>query len=195
MIFSAAAITVKAEERDFPKVTYGLEWGYVGVFHSGYHYNFFAPEGYRLNPSGNSLTTCSNAEAYVHVGYNVNEYWNISFYCGLAGVEKYDWVLPLSFRGTRFFGDDPMKNRYFAFIDLGSGVVIKPDPQELLVGKFGGGHRFSLGRRVKLDLMASIRTTYTHPQIDYYGVKIPQERINRNNAYVSAISFDIAITF
>jgi len=194
MVFAATS-AVRAEVKDFPRLTYGLEWGYVGVFHSGYHYNFFAPEGFRLNPSGNSLTFCSNAEAYLHVGYNLNENWNISFYGGIAGVEDYDRVVPLSFRGTRYFGDDPMADRYFAFLDLGSGIIIKPHPQEILVGKIGGGYRYSLSRKVKLDFIVSLRTTYTHPQIDYYGEKIPYDRINRNNAYVSAVSFDIALTF
>jgi len=43
--------------------------------------------------------------------------------------------------------------------------------------------------------MANLRTTFTHPRVEYYGKEIPFDRINRNNAYVSALSFDIALTF
>lgn len=195
LVICVSSVVAGAQEKAFPRLTFGAEWGYVGVFHSGYHHNFFAPEGYRVNTDSHALTFCNNAEAYFHIGYNLNESWNISFYAGLAGVEKYDKVIPLSIRGTRYFGEDPDSDRWFTFLDLGSGVIIKQHPQEILVGKIGGGYRLSLSRHTKLDFLVNLRTTYTHPQIEYYGKEIPYDRINRNNAYVSAISFDIAITF
>ncbi len=184
-----------AQEKAHTRITYGVEWGWSAVFFSGYHYNFFAPEGYRVNPSGHSFDLCGNAEAYLHVGYDITGLWNISFYAGLAGVGKYDMVVPLSVRGTRFFGDDPNTDRWFVYLDCGTGVVIKPDPQEILAGKVGAGYRLSLSRNIKLDFMANLRTTFTHPRVEYYGKEIPFDRINRNNAYVSALSFDIALTF
>lgn len=191
----ASYFTADAQDNGHKRFTFGAEWGWSAVFHSGYHYNFFAPEGFRLNPSGSSLTFATDAEAYLHAGFDINRFWNISLYAGLAGVEDYDLVVPLSVRGTRFFGDDPQSDRWFAFLDCGTGVVIKPDPQEIFVGKIGGGYRISLSRNVKLDIMMNLRTTYTHPRIYYYGKEIPYDRINRNNAYVSAIAFDLALTF
>lgn len=188
-------VTAKAQEKVWDRLTFGAEWGYIGVFQSGYHYNFFAPEGYRLDPRGNSFKHCSNAEGYLHAGYNLNDDWNISLYAGLAGVEHYNHIVPISLRGTRYFRENTMGDRWLAFVDLGSGLCLKNPPQEILVGKFGGGYRFSFSADTKLDFILALRMTYTHPEIDFYGTPIPMDRINRNNAYVSAFSVGMSITF
>ena len=179
----------------YPKYTFGAEWGYIGTFYSGYHYNFYAPEGYRMDPRGHEFTYDSNAEAYIHAGYNLSEKYNISLYMGLSALREYHHTLPLSIRLTRFYGEDHMKDRIFAFIDLGSGLSVKKNPQEILTGKIGGGYRISLSRNTKLDFMVSLRSVLTHPDIDYYGTEIPHEKINRNNAYLSAFSIGMALTF
>ena len=88
-----------------------------------------------------------------------------------------------------------MSDRWFSFIDLGSGISVKTHPQEILTGKIGGGYRMSLSRNTKLDFLVSLRSALTHPDIEYYGTEIEYSRINRNNAYVSAMSFGIALTF
>lgn len=46
-------------------ITFGVEWGYVATIQSGYHYNFFAPEGYRVDDFGNSFGHHANAETYI----------------------------------------------------------------------------------------------------------------------------------
>ena len=92
-------------------------------------------------------------------------------------------------------GENDKKDRWLSFIDLGSGASIKEHPQELLSGKVGLGYRLSLSRTTKLDFIAAIRTVLTHPDIDYYGTMIEHARINRNNAYMSALSFSMALTF
>ena len=85
------------------RISFGVEWGYVATFNSGYHYNFFAPEGFRVNPSGNSFTFISNAETYLHIGYDITDDWNISLYAGYAGIADFHHAVPVSIRGTRFF--------------------------------------------------------------------------------------------
>lgn len=187
--------SASARDGNVSRFTFGAEWAYVATFFSGYHYNFFAPEGYRVDPLGYTIRYGSNAEAYIHAGYDINSEWNISIYAGLTGIDDYHMAVPLSIRGTRFFGEDSMCDRWFAFMDIGSGISIKHDPQEILTWKIGGGYRLSLSRRVKMDFLVSARLTYTHPEIVYYGNIIPMERINRNNAYVSAVSFGMALTF
>ena len=179
----------------FPRLTYGLEWGYIGVFYSGYHYNFFAPEGYRVDPRGYSLMYDSNAEGYFHVGYNMTEKKNISLYAGLSAIENYHHTLPVSIRYTRYYGIDHLRDTWFSFIDLGSGCSIKVHPQFILTGKFGGGYRMSLSRDTKLDFLISLRSVLTHPDIVYDDTPIRYDRVKRNNAYVSAFSIGMALTF
>lgn len=186
---------VSGQEKPMPKITYGLEWGYIAVFYSGYHHNFFAPEGYRVDPRGHEFMYDSNAEAYMNVGYNFSEKLNLSLYMGLSAIEDYHHTVPVSFRLTRYHGGDHMSDRWFSFIDLGTGISIKKHPQEILTGKIGGGYRMSLSRNTKLDFLVSLRSALTHPDIEYYGTEIEYSRINRNNAYISAISFGIALIF
>lgn len=188
-------LSAGAQEKSLPRVTYGAEWGFIGVFYSGYHYNFFAPEGYRVNPRGHEFMYDSNAEAYIHAGYNFNERLNLSLYVGFSAIEDYHHTVPISLRLTRYYGDNHLKDRWFGFIDLGSGISIKKNPQEILTGKVGAGYRMSLSRDTKLDLVVSLRSVLTHPDIVYYDTEIAFDRINRNNAYISALSIGMALTF
>lgn len=178
-----------------PKFTFGAEWGYIGTFFSGHHYNYYAPEGYRVDNSGHELTYHSNAEAYLHAGWNISEKYNVSVYLGFSAVEEYHHTIPLSIRVTRFYRVGHMEDRPFAFIDLGSGASIKNNPQMILAGKAGCGYRLSLSRNTKLDFIAAWRLVLTHPDIYYYGMEISPGRINRNNAYISAISLGMALSF
>lgn len=187
--------TMGGTELHHDRMTFGAEWGYIAVFYSGYHYNFFAPEGYRVDPRGHEFRYDSNAEGYLHVGYDLSDRYNLSLHMGLSAIEDYHLTVPMSLRLTRYYGEDPARDRWFTFIDLGSGVSIKENPQEILTGKLGAGYRMALSRKTKLDFHISLRTIYTHPEIYYYGVSIRHDKINRSNAYVSAVSLGMSITF
>lgn len=187
-----ASAHVKA---DYPRFTFGAEWGYVATIQSGHHHNFFSPDGFRVDDRGNVFKYHSNADVYIHAGYNFNSNWNLSLYIGYAGVDDLQKVMPLSLRATHYFGIDPEADRWFAFWDIGSGICFKKKPQEIVAGKIGGGYRISLSRNTKLDFLASVRMTYTHPQVYFDGIPIDMQWVNRNNAYVGAISFGIGLTF
>ena len=186
---------VNAQKDRFYKYTFGVEWGYVATFQSGYRYIFFPPEGYRVDVRDNSFGLQNNADLYIHSGINLSRSWNLSLYAGYAGVGDIHKVLPISIRATRYFGKDPLSDRWFAFTDLGSGICFKRPVQEILTGKIGGGYRMSLSRYSKLDFIISARMTYTHPQITYDQEMISQEMVRRNNAYVSALSLGLGLTF
>ena len=176
------------------RFTFGAEWGYVGTFYTGYHYNFFAPEGYRVDPRGHGMTFASNGEVYIHAGCNIGSKSNLSAYIGFSAIQEYHHTIPISIRYTRYYKAGKIGDRWFSFIDAGSGICIKDKPQEILTGKVGGGYRICLSNYVNLDFLVSLRSVLTHPDIDYYGTEIPSERINRNNAYSSAVSVGMALT-
>ncbi len=156
---------VNAQKDRFYKYTFGVEWGYVATFQSGYRYIFFPPEGYRVDVRDNSFGLQNNADLYIHSGINLSRSWNLSLYAGYAGVGDIHKVLPVSIRATRYFGKDPLSDRWFAFTDLGSGICFKRPVQEILTGKIGGGYRMSLSRYSKLDFIISasipIRRSHT----------------------------------
>lgn len=183
------------EDSPFRKFTYGIEWGFISSFHSGIHHNFFSEEGYRVDINQQSFDYKSNGDAYLHCGYNIDQEWNLSIYAGVTGVSDIGNSIPLSLRLTRFFKEDNRGDRWFCFLDAGSGVCLKQNPQMIAVGKVGGGYRMALSRTTKMDFLLGYRMTLSHPDIVFDGYTVPFEMINRNNAYVSAISLSISLTF
>ena len=195
LFLSCMCIHAQGQKGRLPEFTFGVEWGYVATLQYGYHNNFFSLEGNRVDRRGNVFQLFNNADAYIHAGYNINHLWNVSAYVGCAGLADNQSIMPISVRATRYFGEDYMKDRWLCFADLGSGISLKKHPQEILVGKLGGGYRISLSRISKLDFIASVRITYSHDNINYYGYEIEPEYINRNNIYASALSLGISLTF
>ena len=185
----------RTHQSNIPRLTYGAEWGYSAALLKGYHYYFIAPEGYRVEERGSGPVFHSNCEVYLHAGYNMNADWNLSVYAGYAGIGDFHTGIPVSLRMTRFFGNDPLQDRWFAYCDIGSGISIKKDPQELLSGKIGGGYRLSMSRYTKLDFIAAIRYMHTHPDIEYFGEKIGLESVSRSSGHIVSASVGIGITF
>lgn len=191
-IIVRAENTPSAQSRRF---TYGIEWNYVGTFHSAFHYNFFSLDGYRYNFQSSSLGWHSNADMYIHGGMDFKGgKENLSLYIGLAGIGDFHKAVPMTFRYTWFFKENLRQDRWMMFVDAGSGICLKKEIQEILTGRIGGGYRLSLSKTTKLDFLLSARITYTHPQILFEGENISLKSTNRNNALLSAISLGIAIT-
>lgn len=180
---------------DYSGLTFGAEWSYVGTVHGNMRYNYFNPEGYRVNRRELMNGYWSNAEALLHVGYNFNKHWNLSFYAGVTGIADLHNAVPISLRATYLFGKDALSDRWLAFADIGTGVSIKSEPQEIWTGKLGGGYRLSLSRDTKLDLIAAIRLTCTRPQIIDGNDIITLEWTNRNTAWVESFSLGMSLTF
>ena len=191
-------ICVKAQETGeerFPRFTFGAEWGYVATVWEFTHNNFFSAEGYRINEKGNAFGYHSNGEVYLHAGYNFDEYWNLSLYAGYGGVNGMHKIVPISIRATRYYGNDPLTDRWFTFAGLGSGICLKRPVQEILAAKTGLGYRLSLSRDTKLDIHIAARATYTHMNIIYDGVPIDADRTNRNQFLIGALSLGMAVVF
>lgn len=179
----------------YPGFTFGLEWGYTASLFTIYHYNFYAPEGFRVDEEGMLLGYSGNADVYLHFGWDLSPVWNLSFYMGYAGISKYHKALPVSVRGTRYFGTDHPSDRWFAFSDIGSGISLKTPVQEILTLKIGGGYQIVLSEDTRLNFMIALRSTFTHPGIIFYDNKIPHHDTNRNNAAVNGLSLGIGLDF
>ena len=177
------------------RITYGVEWSYSAAFFKGYHNYFSDPDGFRVEQRVHEASYYTNGEAYLHAGFNLDENWNLSAYLGYSGVGDFHTGLPLSLRMTRYFNENSMGDRWFAYCDVGSGISIKNKPQELITGKLGGGYRLSMSRYTKLDFIAALRIIHTHPDIKYYELPISQDQISHNVGYVISASFGIGITF
>lgn len=195
LLVCLTGFSTDGRERSFRRISWGAEWSWSAVFYEGYHYNYFAPEGYRVDEKEDCFRYVTNGEAFIHAGFNINEFWNISIYAGFSGLSDLHHAVPVSIRLTRYFKPDEQDDRWFGFFDFGSGICLKSPVQEILTGKIGGGYRFSLSRSTKIDFIAALHTRYTHPEIWYCGEEIRHERVNRNDAYISSISLGLALTF
>lgn len=177
------------------RFTYGAEWSYIASYHCGIHHNFFSEDGYRVDLNHTSFGYESNGDVYLHAGINLRRRWNLSMYAGLAGVYDIGKIVPISIRATRYFNPNQMGDRWFSFLDAGSGICLKEEPQAALIGKIGGGYRIALSEVSSLDFILAYRMTLTHPEIIFDGYKVPVNMTNRNNAYISAISIGISLSF
>ncbi|MBR4978190.1 MAG: hypothetical protein IKY95_04460 [Bacteroidales bacterium] len=193
LIFITYALKSNAQEDSFPRFTFGAEWGYVSSIHSIWHNNFFSPEGYRVDEKGSRAMFHSNGEASVNAGLNLNRHWNLSFHLGLTGLGELHNAVPVSFRSTYYYGDDPLADRWFTFMEAGSGISLKLPVQEIFGCKAGGGYRISLSRHTKMDFLVAVKVNYTHPDIVYDNVRIDHERINRNGMTITAIMLGMAV--
>lgn len=177
------------------RITFGAEWNYIASFNCRIHNNFFSDIGYRVDMNDNTYDFKSNADLYLHCGFNLSEDWNISVYSGIAGVYSQNKIIPVSLRATRYFRPDSRGDRWFTFMDGGSGISVSRHPQAVGTGKIGGGYRISMSPASKLDFLIALRMTLNRPEIEYDGFEIPIDKINRNNAYVNAVSAGISLTF
>lgn len=179
-----------------PKWTFGAEWSYVGTIHYSKKFNYFNTEGYRQNTSFDTFGYWNNGEALLHLGYNLSDRWNLSVYAGVTGLADIHKAIPVSLRVTHYFSRMyPAKDTWLAFADLGSGVSLKQEPQEIFTGKIGAGYRINLSPDTKLDFIAALRLAYTHPQIIDGGDLITLKWTNRNTGFLQSFSIGMAITF
>ncbi len=198
LLFSAVScigLAARGTHESVPRLTFGAEWSCSATFFCGHRYYFLAPEGFRVDDRSDRFKYYADGEVYLHCGCNMGSNWNLSAYAGYIGIGDFHTGIPMSLRVTRFFGPDPLKDRWFAYCDAGSGISLKKKPEEILTAKLGGGYRMSLSRFTKLDFLASLRFVYTHPDIDFYGESIATENISRNIGYILSASFGIGLTF
>ena len=175
--------------------TFGGEITYDATFYSSKFQYFISPEGFRENISSSKFGYDTDSEVNLHAGYNINQIWNLSLHIGYTEVGDFHKVVPFSIRATRFFNDNPLNDRWFTFVDAGSGISLKEKPQEIACGKIGGGYRLSLSRSAKLDILMAIRVVYTHPEISYYGIIYSPQKMFRNDGMICSLIFGTNISF
>lgn len=181
--------------RNGSRLTFGAEWSFISSFSCRVHHNFFSEEGYRVDFNQRSWDYESNGELELHCGYDLNNDWNISLHTGFVGIYDIGNAIPVSLRLTRLFREDRAGDRWLCYIDTGTGVCLKENPQMIAVGKAGGGYRLSLSKTTKMDILLACRTSLTHPKVFFDGYTVPFEKTNRNNAFVTSLSLGISLTF
>ena len=191
--FSAAL--GQSREESAKKFTFGVEQSYAATLYS-YEYHYFKNhEGAREVIDKGSFIYDSDSEFNLHCGYNFNSNWNLSLYTGYTGIGKFHKAVPISIRATRYFGDNPLKDRWFTFLDAGTGISIKSTPDAIIAGKVGAGYRLSLSKSAKLDFLCALRVIRTHPDISDYDQAAIPENVFLNEGIIGSLAFGIGLTF
>lgn len=200
-IISAALDSAAAEKpaRDFPAFTFGAEGSAILTTASYSHFNYIAADGYRVDRKNMDCSPSVNGELLLNAGYNIDRHLNIALFFGISGISRGETVLPLSMRLTVLFGKDPLKARWFSFIDGGTGIGTGTAARFSPVAKLGAGYRISLTRSAKLDFILSLRSIYTKPQITEFSdgdmVPVAADRIRRSEAFYNAVMLGIGLNF
>ena len=195
LLLCCTVVMGRSHEESIKKFTFGAECTYSATLYSFEYHYFKNNDGAREEIVSGSFLYDSDSEFALHCGYNFNNYWNLSLYAGYTGIGKFHKAVPISVRATRYFGENPLKDRWFTFIDLGSGLSVKSYPEEIITGKIGGGYRLSLSRRTKIDFLLSVRAVHTHPDISIYDHAAVRENIYTNSGVVTSLTLGIGITF
>lgn len=201
VLIAATVIDAAAEKpaRDFQSFTFGLEGSFILTAVTYSHINYISGDGYRVDRRGFGRMPAANGELLVNAGYNIDRHLNMALFFGVSGISREETVLPLSLRLTVLFGKDPLKSRWFSFIDGGAGIGIGTTARFSPIAKVGAGYRISLTRSAKLDFLLSLRSIYTRPQITEFSdgdmTEVPQERIRRSQAFYNAVMIGIGLNF
>lgn len=185
-------------ERKRRLLSCSLEWS--GAFNSLYHFhhNYVNQEGSRYDLRDYGLKVNFAGEVLVSLGFNVTDNLNLSLYSGYMGLPDQHRVVPLSIRGTWYFGKEPAENRWFAYADAGVGFRASEYLRNLVspVAKAGFGYRIPLGAYANLDFFAGFQFCHFHPDILYPdGSTVPPANIRRNNENVAGVRLGAALAF
>ena len=181
-------------------LTFGIEGSYISTAASYRHFNYISAYGYRIDRKFWNTMYHSNGEFLMHIGVDISDKFNLSVYTGRSGINRGTYVVPLTLRGSCYFGKDPSKGRWLAFLDAGPGLSGYGDDLSLSgMFKAGTGYRIPLGRYTRLDFLVSFRTVVTGKGIMgssmSSSIYIPEENLRRSDALYLAMTFGIGITF
>lgn len=179
-------------------MSFSLEWG--GAFNAFYrlHNNYVTNEGSRVDIRDNGLRPDFNADILASAGFNLTTNLNLSVTSGYQGLQDGHRIIPLTLRGSWFFGDDPGQNRWFAYVDGGIGFRASEYIRNFIspLAKTGFGYRLVLGEVIKLDFSCGFQYCHLHPDLfDADGQVISPANLRRNNLDIAGVRLGMALAF
>lgn len=181
--------------------TFGVEWSYINTAVSYRHANYISAYGYRVDRRLWDYRYHANAEVLFHAGCNISPHLNLSLYTGYSGIYIMERTVPLSLRGTFYFGDSPSERRWFTYIDAGAGFPAGHAGTEISgIMKLGTGYRIPLSRRTSLDFNAALRSVFSRAGIPDFmsagsSIYIPGGNLRRMDDFRMGLMFGIGLKF
>lgn len=180
--------------------TFGIEGSYISTVASYRHFNYISTYGYRVDRKFWKTRYHSNGEFLMHIGADISDRFNLSIYTGRSGINRNVYLTPLTLRGTYYFGKDPAKSRWMAFLDAGPGLSGYGDDMSASgIVKIGSGYSIPLGKYTRLDFLVSFRNVITNKKMMgssmSSSIYIPEENLRKNSSLHMAMTFGIGIRF
>lgn len=179
-----------------PLFTYGIEWSYVSTFNITAHLNYISIDGPRVDYRYSTFGFIANGQLFANAGINVTEKVNLSLYLGYTGIYSGTGMfIPVSLRATRTFGKSTKAGRWLAYAEAGGGMNVRGIKKISFIGKVGGGYGIRLDRRRNLNFLISYQGVFTNPAVFEEEDMVSAERLRKSNAYISAFTLGIGLSF
>ena len=196
LITLALLVAALPLEAAWPRISYGLEWGYTGTFLRTYQYNYIYSEGARVIENEAVLWYYSNGSVLADVGVDLGKNVKMSVYSGLLGVYSRRWMVPLELR-ARWCPSGLDGNGLVTHLGTSVTFPTKPLRESSFRVNLGAGYRVNVYRHINVDFLMSFTLTGDHdlirdPDTEYH---VPSKDISRNYSQYWGINAAVAINF
>ena len=167
------------------RFTWGIEWGYSGVFLDSHTFNYFTTDGVRVHDSNTVFELHSCGVFLLKAGVNIGSNLTAAVFTGYTSVFEARKVIPYSLRTTYFFkGCD--NAGWKAFLDAGSAYPLKGsfNKKPLVMAKAGGGYRIPIYKNFCLDAFFGLQFAADHPfevRDKYTHQMVPPHELKRSD--------------
>ena len=192
LIIVCISIGLQAQTR----FTWGLEWGYSGVFLDSHNFNYFTTDGVRVQDSDTFFEIKSCGLALINAGIEFADHWSAGLHTGYTAVYEARKVIPYSLRMSYFFnGCD--SDGWKVFLDAGSAYPLKGsfNRKPLFLAKVGGGYRIPIYKNFCLDGFFALQFAADHPfeiRDKYTHQLVPPHELRRSDR--STVSFAVGLS-
>ena len=167
------------------RFTWGLEWGYSGVFLDSHSFNYFTTDGVRVQDSDSVMELKSCGLILANAGLEIGGHMTAGFYTGYTALYEARKVIPYSLRATYFFKgcqEDGIK----VFLDAGSAFPLNGsfNKKPLFIVKAGTGYRMPIYKSFCLDAFFALQYGMDHPLeiLDKYThLHVPPQDLKRSD--------------
>ena len=167
------------------RFTWGLEWGYSGIFLDSHTFNYFTTDGVRVQDADAVIEIKSAGQALLNAGVIIGNHVAVGLYTGYTAVYEARKVIPYSLRFTYFFkGCD--NAGWKAFLDAGSAYPLNGsfNKKPLVMAKAGGGYRIPIYKNFCLDAFFGLQFAADHPfevRDKYTHQMVPPHELKRSD--------------
>lgn len=193
--FICITAAASSPKNDFPRITFGIEWGYSATVFTSYHFNYICSEGYRLDNEGRDFIYHSNGDIIGTFGVNILDWLRIGLFSGYEGISEDRRIIPVGAKLT-VCPDGYIENGVLFRIGGGMGISPRDRAMTTSFGIVGFGYHVALTRESSIDFILGYKAYIDHPPVeDIDGGYVSERDTRKNIATYHALNFSISLNF